>query len=707
MKKCLLFAMLFMVLQLNNLTAQVYLDCSKNLITISPDTACINQPILFTSNITNAINYSWSFCAANLSENPIGTNLGKTFHFQMPSDIDIVKDGDNYYGFVLNSSTREMLEMDFGNSLDNIPAITNISDLAKVLPTFPSSLFIVKDSTDNTWHIFVTGGTDSASSSIARLDFGKSLNNRKPAIANFGNFMGVLNAPRGIFVGYEGGYWYGYCVNNTSNLLGRAANNLIKLDFGSNISKTPLMTALGDLGVLKAPADMKAVWDCVSGAWYFYVTNFGSNQLVVINIGTSIAVPNLVATPIPESTGQLFGPWGLSITRDCDSFYVFVNNYTGNGYTVFASPVGPGGSVSVSQKIGVGMNAPTGLSSILRDHGSVYTYAVNQNDNSLTKILLYSCSNATVPSSNAMNPPRVSFSQPGFYNVYYTINEGTPNMQTQCAQIYVHNYPKIQFPHDTTICHPRDTVYLYTESVDAMSYTWSPSYNLVALDSTNASVKVWPEYSTTYNLTLPFPDGCIVDTPIHITVVHVKADAGPDRTIFDGASTVLGGPMTTEGPTLHMQWFPAQYLNRTDINNPTSAPPFDYTYYLQVDTTFIQAYPVDGVNVIDTITCSSIDTVVVHVMCNELNLPNAFVPASSNPATNRFGLLNHQIIKLNYLKIYDRWGALVFETEDPTKKWDGTVNSKNADAGVYIWEADGFCTDGKKFTKTGNVTLIR
>ncbi len=696
-----------MVLQLNNLRAQVYLNCPSNLITITPDTACINQPILFTSNITNATNYSWSFCAASLSENPVGTNLGTTFHFQQPSDIDIVQDSGNYYGFVLNSATRELLQLNYGNSLDNIPSVINIGDLAKVLPTFPSSLFIVKDPTDYTWHMFVSGGTDSASSSIARLDFGTSLGNTKPAIANFGNFMGALNGPRGVFVAYEGGYWIGYCVNNNANLLSSTANNLVRLDFGSNISKTPVMTALGDLGQLKAPADMKAVWDCQSGAWYFYVTNYGSNSLLVINIGSSLALPNLVASVIPESVGQLFGPWGLSITRDCDSFYVFVNNFTANSYTVFASAIGPGGAITVSQKIGLGMNAPTGLSSIIRNHGNVYTFAVNQNDNSLSKILLYSCQNSTLPSSNAMNPPRVSFSQPGFYNVYYVINDGTPQVQSQCAQIFVHNYPKIQFPHDTTICHPRDTIRLYAESVDAQSFTWSPAYNIQALDSSNASVKIWPEYSTTYYLTMPFPDGCIVDTPIHINVVHIKADAGPDRTIFDGASTVLGGPMTTTGPNIHLQWFPSQYLNRTDITNPTSAPSFDYTYYLQVDTTFILPYPVDGPNVIDTITCTSMDTVVVHVMCNDLNLPNAFVPAGANPATNRFGLINHQIIKLNYFKIFDRWGALLFETEDPTNKWDGTVNGKNADAGVYVWEADGFCSDGKKFTRTGNVTLIR
>src|SRR5690606_5893479 len=126
--------------------------------------------------------------------------------------------------------------------------------------------------------------------------------------------------------------------------------------------------------------------------------------------------------------------------------------------------------------------------------------------------------------------------------------------------------------------------------------------------------------------------------------------------------------------------------------NPEVNPPFDYTYYLEVRNT-------DG--------CYDIDTVVVHVDCNDLNLPNAFIPESSNPGVNRFGLLNRQIVKLNSFSVYDRWGRQVFYTTDVTKQWDGKVNGKPADVGVYVWEADGFCTEGKHFKRAGNVTLIR
>jgi len=191
---------------------------------------------------------------------------------------------------------------------------------------------------------------------------------------------------------------------------------------------------------------------------------------------------------------------------------------------------------------------------------------------------------------------------------------------------------------------------------------------------------------------MPFANGCVVDTDVYVDVSKNHADAGHDRVIGDGAQTVLGGPMTSEGSNYTYTWLPTQFISDISITNPVVNPPYDYTYYLEVRNTF---------------GCYDIDTVVVRVTCNDINLPNAFVPGSQNPESNHFGLLNRQIVKLNYFRVFDRWGQLVFETNDVTKRWDGTLNGKPAPMGVYVWEADGFCLEGRRFKRSGNVTLIR
>jgi hypothetical protein len=173
------------------------------------------------------------------------------------------------------------------------------------------------------------------------------------------------------------------------------------------------------------------------------------------------------------------------------------------------------------------------------------------------------------------------------------------------------------------------------------------------------------------------------------------ADAGPDRTIVDGSVTTLGGPSTSlNGPYLY-QWGPNQFINDVTIPFPVASPHYDMSYILTVT------------EISDAFRCKASDTVTIHVVCGDIVLPNAFSPGSPYSGVNKFGVLNHQVPRLNYFRIYNRWGIEVFETTDPGQAWDGTFNNQPAPEGVYVWEADGFCSDGKPVRKVGNVTLLR
>ena len=59
------------------------------------------------------------------------------------------------------------------------------------------------------------------------------------------------------------------------------------------------------------------------------------------------------------------------------------------------------------------------------------------------------------------------------------------------------------------------------------------------------------------------------------------------------------------------------------------------------------------------------------------------------------------------LQIFNRWGVLVFETDDLKKGWDGYMDSANlALQGVYVWKATGKYANGEYFTKVGDVTFL-
>ena len=676
LRKSIVFVTLFLVSQLNVIKAQDLFS--------APDTVCIRQPVHIKSNVVNASSYYWSFCSGYLLAPPVGNNAGPDPDFDVPGAIEVVKDNGNYYGFVINSGTNELLRLEFGNSLSNIPTKTNFGTLNNTVPESSNNIFITKDSNGN-WFMFVSGGTTQATSSFARFDFGNSLANN-PNSVNFGNLTGVLNAPKGIFVLEEAGNYYGYMVNSIDN-------KLIYLDFGNNISLTPTVVDLGTGYGFSGASDMLPMFE--NGEWYAFVINKTNSNLIRLDLGSSLSVP------VPVTSSNALGninnrfnqPSSLSFVRDCGNVHLFVTNSASNDLVRVNMPAGVTGGLLATAFAGVGtMATPSSISRIIREGDNIYAFVTNEGDNSLSQIIFPQCTNASIQSSTLATPPSVVYGTPGLYNIFLAVDEGLPTMQVECHQIRVLDLPPVVLSNDTVICQG-DTIALSVYAIFSLPHVWYPDSNITEHDTTAAIIRVSPEYSFTYNVTIPYSNGCIVDTPVRVDVVKNKADAGSDRTLFDGAQTLLGGPLTSEGTDWKYRWFPNQYISDTSHPNPVVNPPFDFTYYLEVTNSF---------------GCYDIDTVVVHVTCNDLNLPNAFVPESKNLETRGFGLMNNQVVKLNYLRVFDRWGKLVFETSDVSKKWDGKYdNGEPAPYGVYVWEADGFCTLGRRFKRSGNVTLIR
>jgi gliding motility-associated-like protein len=90
-------------------------------------------------------------------------------------------------------------------------------------------------------------------------------------------------------------------------------------------------------------------------------------------------------------------------------------------------------------------------------------------------------------------------------------------------------------------------------------------------------------------------------------------------------------------------------------------------------------------------------------------VPNCFTP-DGNENNQVFGPVMTEGYDINGFEfvVFNRWGNVVWESQDPNGKWDGTYQGKMCTDGVYVWKLtfNIFGNDGK-ITDHGHLTILR
>jgi gliding motility-associated-like protein len=107
-----------------------------------------------------------------------------------------------------------------------------------------------------------------------------------------------------------------------------------------------------------------------------------------------------------------------------------------------------------------------------------------------------------------------------------------------------------------------------------------------------------------------------------------------------------------------------------------------------------------------------------NIISGQLEVPNIFSP-NGDGVNDEFRLffidkpLANPLVAMDYYHviIYNRWGRTVFESGDSKSDWawDGTIDGKDADEGVYYYILlyNSLCEDSGTARKTGYITLVR
>lgn len=228
-------------------------------------------------------------------------------------------------------------------------------------------------------------------------------------------------------------------------------------------------------------------------------------------------------------------------------------------------------------------------------------------------------------------------------------------------------------------------------------YNWSPASEiLTGLGS--GIVEVAPLVDSRYFITVTDNLQC-EDTASSLVEVNIPRFesvqlSSSEDTIFKGQSVQLSQSRTESD--LFFRWEPAQFLNDPFSANPRASPPSNTTFTLTITD------QQTGCEVV-----SSISVNVLEINCADPNIfvPNAFTP--NNDGNNDILFVRGEVMTEIELSIYNRWGELIFETNDQDRGWDGTLGGRKVDPGVFVYHLKARCFDGQEYFEKGNVSLIR
>jgi len=101
----------------------------------------------------------------------------------------------------------------------------------------------------------------------------------------------------------------------------------------------------------------------------------------------------------------------------------------------------------------------------------------------------------------------------------------------------------------------------------------------------------------------------------------------------------------------------------------------------------------------------SVSNTITLIKPNNIYFPNAFTP--DGDGRNDVFTINGRFIETSELKIFNRWGEIVFYSTNISTGWDGTLNGERLPQGTYVFSAILTDTAGRSIEKEGTILIVR
>ena len=303
--------------------------------------------------------------------------------------------------------------------------------------------------------------------------------------------------------------------------------------------------------------------------------------------------------------------------------------------------------------------------------------------------------------TSAVPSPSYTYANPGLYTVSLTLQtqQGCLDTFTVDQLVKVVESPSVSIQSDTVICQNGSIAYagLFNRP-DTSQVRWNWQFPNGATSTLQQPVpqQFTDPGSFVVQTVATNSSGCTDTATQNLLVNPIPVITLPSPQITPLA-TPIQLPATYTNNIIGYTWTPSNGLSCTDCPQPLASPKTNTVY---------------TVSAVDDNGCRNSAKVQVIVLCQGANVfvPNTFSP-NGDGSNDVFYVRGRGLDRVKSLRIYNRWGELVFEkvnfaVNNPSVGWNGTYNGRKLTPDVYVYQVDVFCDNSESIRFEGNVSLI-
>ncbi|MGC4102022.1 choice-of-anchor L domain-containing protein [Ferruginibacter sp.] len=258
------------------------------------------------------------------------------------------------------------------------------------------------------------------------------------------------------------------------------------------------------------------------------------------------------------------------------------------------------------------------------------------------------------------------------------------------AIVFVNPAPKANAGPDQKICYGQNA---QLQGAGGLTYLWSPTSYLDDHRSASPVAAKLPG-SISYYLHVTDINGCVSlkkDTVLITVVRPAILFVGNDTTLAVGQPMQLHSVDVNNIGLQQYTWSPAYGLDNPFINDPITVLDHDVVYTVTAS---------------NAIGCTAVDEIKIKVYRGpEIYVPNAFSP-NGDGLNDLLKAIPVGIKDFHYFRIFNRWGNIVFATQNYTTGWDGKIKGGLQTPGTtYVWIAEGVDYKGNTIQRKGTVII--